>query len=226
MKTLLLITSLSLVSHHSLADIKDIDDAANTMNISQLAQYSQNTSDYEQAYAFYRLAITANISGQRKQTADSLNQAQNTLENLLGAQATADSQALLAAVYGMQIALDNNKGAEYGMKTATLLQQATELEPNNPRVSLVKAINAFYTPSVFGGGLEKAQSFASQAITLYDLPCDTICWGHAEAYTWRGLAKQEQGDLTAAMDDWQAAIDIDPQYAWAIFLLNQQAVKQ
>ncbi|GGP43545.1 tetratricopeptide repeat protein [Shewanella saliphila] len=226
MKTLLLITSLSLVSPHSFADIKDIDDAANTMNISQLAQYSQHTNDYEQAYAFYRLAITANISGQRKQTADSLNQAQSTLENLLSAQATADSQALLAAVYGMQIALDNNKGAEYGMKTAALLQQATELEPNNPRVSLVKAINAFYTPSVFGGGLEKAQSFASQAITLYDLPCDTICWGHAEAYTWRGLAKQEQGDLTGALEDWQAAIDIDPHYGWAIFLSSQQAVKQ
>ncbi|MDD8060947.1 OspD family protein [Shewanella metallivivens] len=226
MKALVLITSLSLVSHYSLADIKDIDAAANTMNINQLSQYSQNTSDYEQAYAFYRLAIIANVSGQRKQAANSLNQAQNTLENLLSAQATADSQALLAAVYGMQIALDNSKGAEFGMKTATLLQQASELEPTNPRVSLVKAINAFYTPSVFGGGLEKAQTFASQAITLYDLPCDTICWGQAEAYTWRGLAKQEQGDLTGATEDWQAAIDIEPQYGWAKFLLNQQAVKQ
>ena len=226
MKTLLLITSLSLVSHHSLADIKEIDAAANTMNMNQLAQYSQNTSDYEQAYAFYRLAITANISGQRKQAGDSLNEAQKALENLLDAQTTADSQALLAAVYGMQIALDNSKGAEYGMKTATLLQQATALEPNNPRVSLVKAINAFYTPSVFGGGLEKAQNLASQAITLYDLPCDTICWGHAEAYTWRGLAKQEQGDISGALQDWQHAIDIDPQYGWAKYLLSQQAVTQ
>ncbi|WP_350432390.1 hypothetical protein ABIS04_01615 [Shewanella sp. H8] len=226
MKTLLLITSLTLVSHSSFADISDIDAAANTMNITELSQYSENSNDYEKAYADYRLAITANIIGQRQLAADSLNNAQQTLETMLNQHTSADSQALLAAVYGMQIAFDNTKGAEYGMKTAQLLQQASELEPNNPRVNLVKAINAFYTPSTFGGGLDKAQTLASQAITQYDLPCDTICWGHAEAYTWRGLAKQEQGDLSGAMQDWQAALDIDPQYGWANFLLNQQAVKQ
>lgn len=226
MKTLLLITSLTLVSHSSFADISDIDAAANTMNITELSQYSENSNDYEKAYADYRLAITTNIMGQRQLAADSLNNAQQTLENILNQHTSADSQALLAAVYGMQIAFDNTKGAEYGMKTAQLLQQASELEPNNPRVNLVKAINAFYTPSTFGGGLDKAQTLASQAITQYDLPCDTICWGHAEAYTWRGLAKQEQGDLSGAMQDWQAALDIDPQYSWANFLLNQQAIKQ
>ncbi|QDE29781.1 tetratricopeptide repeat protein [Shewanella polaris] len=226
MKTLLLITSLTLVSHSSFADISDIDAAANTMNITELSQYSENSNDYEKAYADYRLAITANIIGQRQLAADSLNNAQQTLETMLNQHTSADSQALLAAVYGMQIAFDNTKGAEYGMKTAQLLQQASELEPNNPRVNLVKAINAFYTPSTFGGGLDKAQTLASQAITQYDLPCDTICWGHAEAYTWRGLAKQEQGDLSGAMQDWQAALDIDPQYGWANFLLNHQAVKQ
>ncbi|AZG74956.1 hypothetical protein [Shewanella livingstonensis] len=226
MKTLLLITSLTLVSQTSFANISDIDAAANTMNISELTQYSQNSSNYEKAYANYRLAITANIIGQRVIAAQSLTQAQQTLETMLDQQTSADSQALLAAVYGMQIAVDNSKGMTLGMETTQLLQQATELEPNNPRVSLVKAINAFYTPGAFGGGLDKAQTLASQAITLYDLPCDTICWGHAEAYTWRGLAKQEQGNLSGAMQDWQAAMDIDPQYGWAKFLLNQQAAKQ
>lgn len=226
MKTLLLITSLTLVSHSSFADISDIDAAANTMNVSELSQYSQNSSDYEKAYAHYRLAITANILGQRAIAAESLTHAQHTLESMLNQQNSAESQALLAAVYGMQIAFDNSKGAEYGMKTAQLLHQASELAPNNPRVSLVKAINAFYTPSTFGGGLNKAQTLASKAITQYDQPCNTICWGHAEAYTWRGLVKQEQGNLSGAMQDWQAALDVDPQYGWASFLLNQQAVKQ
>ncbi|MGI2172961.1 hypothetical protein [Shewanella ulleungensis] len=226
MKTLLLITSLTLASHSAIADISEIDNAANTMDVTQLKLLSENSHDYEHAYANYRLAVTTNITGQRHLTLKSLTQAQDTLEALLTQQTSADSQALLAAVYGMQIALDNSKGAEYGMKTALLLQQATKLEPNNPRVSLVKAINAFYTPSVFGGGINKAQTLASQAITQYEQPCDTICWGHSEAYTWRGLAKQEQGDLAGAMQDWKLALDIDPRYGWAKFLLSQQAVKQ
>ncbi|MGX9463209.1 hypothetical protein ACWXWU_18530 [Shewanella sp. A14] len=226
MKTLLLITSLTLVSQNCFADISDIDAAANTMNITELRQYSEQATDYEKAYADYRLAITANIMGQRQLAINSLNDAQQTLNTMLSQNTSADSQALLAAVYGTQIAFDNSKGVEYGMKTTQLLQQASELEPNNPRVSLVRAINAFYTPSTFGGGLDKAQTLASQAIAQYDLPCDAICWGHAEAYTWRGLAKQEQGDLSGAMQDWQAALNVDPQYGWAKFLVNLQAVKQ
>jgi tetratricopeptide (TPR) repeat protein len=226
MKTLLLITSLTLVSQTSFANINDIDAAANTLNISELTQYSENSSDYDKAYANYRLAITANIMGQRTIVAKSLTQAQQTLETILNQQTTAEPQALLAAVYGMQIAADNSNGMALGMKTAQLLQQATALEPNNPRVSLVKAINAFYTPSVFGGGLDKAQTLASQAISQFEQPCNDICWGHAEAYTWRGLAKQEQGDLKGALQDWQTAIEVDPQYGWATYLLNQQTVKQ
>jgi tetratricopeptide (TPR) repeat protein len=226
MKTLLLITSLTLVSHTSFANISDIDAAANTMNITELSQYSEQAIDYEKAYADYRLAITANIIGQRQLATDSLNNAQHTLESLLVQDPSADQQALLAAVYGMQISFDNSKGAVLGIKTAQLLQQANDLEPNNPRVSLVRAINAFYTPSVFGGGLDKSQTLATQAISQFEQPCNEICWGHAEAYTWRGLAKQEQGDLKGALQDWQTATEVDPQYGWATYLLNQQTVKQ
>jgi hypothetical protein len=53
------------------------------MNISDLTQYSQNSSDYEKANANYRLAITANIMGQRLIAAASLTQAQQTLETIL-----------------------------------------------------------------------------------------------------------------------------------------------
>jgi hypothetical protein len=77
-KTLLLITSLTLVSHTSFANISDIDAAANTMNITELSQYSEQAIDYEKAYADYRLAITANIIGQRQLATNSLNNAQQT----------------------------------------------------------------------------------------------------------------------------------------------------
>ncbi|MCT7941262.1 hypothetical protein [Shewanella holmiensis] len=226
MKTLLLVSSLIFVSYSTMASIEQIDTAANTLNIAELKQYSVNAVDYEKAYANYRLAITANIVGQIGLAAQSLNSAQLTLETILNSHANADTQALLAAVYGMQIAVDNSKGTEYGMKAATLLQQANQLEPQNPRVSLVRAINAFYTPSIMGGGLDKTTLLATQAIEQFDLPCDTFCWGHAEAYTWRGLAKQEQGDLAGAMQDWQTALTVDKQYGWANFLLNQQSTAQ
>ncbi len=220
MKLTILITTMALVSGLTHAnEIPAIDAASNTMNLTALHKLSQQTQGYDQAYANYRLAITANILGQRDTAVNALTSAQSALENLN--QADADNLALLASVYGMQIGLDSMLGASLGPKLGQALAQAQELEPYNPRVVLVEAISAFNTPVMFGGSMKKALDLSTKAIELYSNPCDDICWGHAEAYTWRGLAKQNMGDAQGAIADWLAAIEIQPDYGWASFLLQQ-----
>ncbi|WP_220488084.1 M48 family metallopeptidase [Shewanella sp. SR44-3] len=218
----------ALVSPFSLAQssasIEAIDSAANTMNVASLKQLSQGfEASYASAYANYRLAITANIMGQRNTAMQALELSQSQLEQILTTEERPEPLALLASVYGMQIAFDSSKAATLGFKIAKLLSQARALEADNPRVNLVAAISAFNTPSLFGGGMDKAISLSSQAIEYYAIPCDDICWGHAEAYTWRGLAKQELGDIAGAIADWQQALVVDTQYGWAKFLLSQQS---
>jgi tetratricopeptide (TPR) repeat protein len=198
------------------------DAAANAMDVSKLKQLSQeNTLEYATAYSHYRLAIAANILGQRSSASQALEQAQTLLEQALINDKQAETLALLANVYGMQISFDTSKGATLGMKIGQLLEQAKALDPSNPRVALVQAISAFNTPSLFGGGMDKAIRLSTQAIQYYGQPCNDICWGETEAYTWRGLAKQEYGDITGAIEDWQLAVSLDADYAWAKFLLSQ-----
>ncbi len=103
------------------------------------------------------------------------------------------------------------------------LSQAQTLEPNNPRVLLIEAISAFNTPAAYGGSMLNTIQLTSKAIDLFAEPCDNICWGHAEAYTWRGLAKQSSGDSQGAIDDWQAALSVQADYGWAHFLLKKIA---
>lgn len=224
LKSTVIAVTLTLVTSTSNADIGAIDMAANAMNLQQLKLLSEQSVDYEHAYAEYRTAITANISGQRGVAQKALNDAQSTLESVLSREDDAESMALLASVYGMQIANDPTKGQSLGMKAGNLLNQAEQLSPENPRIALVRAMSAFYTPAQYGGGMNKAEQYATDAITFYEQPCDNICWGQTEAYTWRGLAKQELGDQQQAVNDWQQAVDIDPNYAWANFLLKQQAL--
>ncbi|MDR8525492.1 tetratricopeptide repeat protein [Shewanella fidelis] len=233
MKTLLLTTSLALssalTSQLANADsIDNIDAAANQMDVNTLKSYSQQDSDYSQAYANYRLAITANIVGQPQLAVSALQDAKASLENLTASSSNADNQALLSAVYGMLIALDNSKAAVYGPKAERAIEQAKQLDATNPRVALVQAISAFNTPAMYGGSMQRAADLAGQAIELYANPCDNICWGHAEAYTWRGLAKQNLGDIDGALADWQQALAVESDYAWAQFLLKQngQPVEQ
>ena len=227
MKTLLLASSFLLISTHSFAatpsntSITNVDAASNAMNLTQLQQLSGSTQDYDKAYANYRLAISANVMGQKTLASSALSAAQTTLEALETSQANAESLALLSSVYGMQIALDNSKGATLGMKSAKAIASAEQLEPQNPRVALVKAIAAYNTPAIFGGSMQNAKTLATTAIERFAQPCDNICWGEAEAYTWRGLAKQELGDSQGAIEDWQQAIKVQADYGWAKFLLQQ-----
>lgn len=227
MKTLLLASSFLLISTHSFAatpsntNITNVDAASNAMNLTQLQQLSGSTQDYDKAYANYRLAISANVMGQKTLASSALSAAQTTLEALETSQANAESLALLSSVYGMQIALDNSKGATLGMKSAKAIAGAEQLEPQNPRVALVKAIAAYNTPAIFGGSMQNAKTLATTAIERFAQPCDNICWGEAEAYTWRGLAKQELGDSQGAIEDWQQAIKVQADYGWAKFLLQQ-----
>ena len=227
MKTLLLASSFMLISTHTFAatpsntNITNVDAASNAMNLTQLQQLSGSTQDYDKAYANYRLAISANVMGQKTLASSALSAAQTTLEALETSQANAESLALLSSVYGMQIALDNSKGATLGMKSAKAIASAEQLEPQNPRVALVKAIAAYNTPAIFGGSMQNAKTLATTAIERFAQPCDNICWGEAEAYTWRGLAKQELGDSQGAIEDWQQAIKVQADYGWAKFLLQQ-----
>ncbi|MCP3129501.1 hypothetical protein [Shewanella sp. KJ2020] len=226
MKALLLISSLTLIAAPALAavsnaNITHIDAAANSMNIAKLQQLSASTQDYDQAYANYRLAISANVMGQKSLAGSALTAAQATLETLQDSQGNAESLALLSSVYGMQIALDTTKGAVLGFKSAKAIASAEQLEPQNPRVALVKAIAAYNTPALFGGSMQNAKTLASTAIERFTAPCDNICWGEAEAYTWRGLAKQELGDNQGAIEDWQQALKVQADYGWAKFLLQQ-----
>jgi len=219
MKAAILITTIALFSQTAHAnDIPAIDSASNAMNLTALQGLSQQTQGYENAYTNYRLAITANILGQQPLAKSALSEAQLTLEEL---SEEAETLALLASVYGMQIGIDNSRGASLGPKLSQALTQAEALSPDNPRVALVKALSAFNTPVTFGGSMKKAIDLSSKAIALYSEPCNEVCWGHAEAYTWRGLAKQNSGDTQGALADWQSAIEIQPDYSWANFLLKQ-----
>ncbi|WP_076538086.1 tetratricopeptide repeat protein [Shewanella sp. UCD-KL21] len=222
-KSTVMAVTLTFASSTSHADISAIDMAANAMNLQQLKAISEQSVDYEHAYALYRTAITANISSQPRVVNAALNDAQSTLETVLSREDDAESMALLASVYGMQIANDPSKGQSLGMKASDLLAQAEQLSPENPRIALVRAMSAFYTPAQYGGGMDKAEQYATDAIRFYERPCVDICWGQTEAYTWRGLAKQELGRQQEAIVDWQHAVEIAPNYAWANFLLKQQA---
>ncbi|MBL7826036.1 MAG: hypothetical protein JNJ57_05355 [Saprospiraceae bacterium] len=58
-------------------------------------------------------------------------------------------------------------GAIYGPKSAMTLQKAAQLDPNNPRPPYLLGQNIYFTPEMWGGGMDNAKPHLEKARTLF-----------------------------------------------------------
>ncbi len=72
-----------------------------------------------------------------------------------------------------------------GMKAMEELQKAETLDPNNPRVALIKAEDTYFTPEQYGGSKEKGLQQFKEALEKFETfkPKTSLDpnWGKAEA---------------------------------------------
>lgn len=221
----LAVSQLAPAAEPAVNQLAAIDRASQQLDVQALQQFSQQAQDdYQFAYAQYRLAVTASVRADEAVLKPALTAAADRLEQLVASEPApglkAEALALLALTRGMQAGYYPFKGMYYGQKSGKAMDAATALQPQNPRVTLAAAILAYQTPSLFGGDKKAALQHANAAINGFAAPCQNICWGEAEAYVWRGLAKKEAGDLAGAKADWQQALQLAPDYGWAKQLLQ------
>jgi len=224
----LVLTSSLLLSVNAQADqqtITAIENASMTLNLSELVSIKKNSQGYDQALANYRLGLNYSFVQQQEKAIAALATATEQLTQLVKIDSQdSESWALLAQVYGLRIAYQPMKGVEFGPKSATALTQAKNISPNNPRVLLVQGVSKYNTPAMFGGSKHAALKALSSAIEQYaNDQHSEFHWGHAEAYTWRGLTQLELGNKDKALADWAKAVEISPNYGWAKSLLSKNS---
>lgn len=202
------------------SQINAIEKAAMQLDTLSLVSLTEQTSRYDQAFAYYRLAISQNLTAETKSAIESLNKAIATLEAHTEINADdGEAWALLAQSYGLKIGFEPIKGAYYGPKAGFAMKKAFEFAPDSPRTHLVQAVSDYNTPVMFGGSKSAALKALNTAIELFQSDTGDNQWGHAEAYVWRGLTHMSQDNAQLAKQDWQQAIDIAPDYGWAQMLL-------
>ena len=133
----------------------------------------------------------------------------------------AESHALLASVYGMQI--DSAwKGMTLGRRASRASARALELAPGNPRVLLQDGVRKLYTPGMFGGGADRAEAMLYRALAAFrteppDRPWPR--WGLIDTYAWLGQISVEREDFDAARRYYEQALDVEPGFAWVRYAL-------
>jgi tetratricopeptide (TPR) repeat protein len=134
-----------------------------------------------------------------------------------------ETHALIASATGSMIGDSMLRGMRFGMKANAAEDHAVELGANNPRVLLLRAVSAWYKPSAFGGGEDKARDLLQQALRAFaaDAPQRPLpAWGQAEAYAWLGQMEGKAGKRDAARAAYDKALSLAPDYAWVKYVLK------
>ena len=81
----------------------------------------------------------------------------------------AELVALMGSYYPAMLVLYPMRAPVYGPKAGKLLAKARALDPSNPRAASLLGQNTFYTPSMWGGGAERARPDLQAAVDLFEL---------------------------------------------------------
>lgn len=142
----------------------------------------------------------------------------------------ADAWALLTGIYGQRMGLNPMQAMSLGSNADEAMSRARELAPENPRVWIISGTQDYFTPSMFGGDKERALEKFKKAARLAEQESvdDPLMpnWGHAEAYTWIGIAHMEAERYEQAQTAFQTALEINPDYGWVKHALLPRAEKQ
>jgi len=100
-----------------------------------------------------------------------------------------ENYVLQGLIHSMRIT-NPMRGMKYSGLSNEALEKAEKLNPENPRTWLCKAQNIYHTPSMFGGGGEKAKPVFEKAAKLFDTfePKSALWPGWGEETTMSQLA--------------------------------------
>ena len=170
-------------------------------------------------YALYRLAARHGCDEEAEPGCvwKLLERAESALETSIHRGPRAETHALLASVYGLMIGENNALGASLGQQIDAVQAEALALDPENPRVWLLRGIGDFFTPEAFGGGVEPAIAALERSARAFETdppqPPEPR-WGRADVHVWLGQAYAAKGDVAEARAHYERVLELEPANAW------------
>ena len=170
-------------------------------------------------YALYRRSNLMSATAKPDEMKPVLEEADRALDESSKHLAWAETFALRASVMGQMISVNPGPitAMRLGPRSDAAMERAVELGPNNPRVYLLRGVGNIFKPSLFGGGVDKAERDIKKAIGLFatDKPQPPApSWGHSEAWAWLGQVHVKQERFDDARAAYMKALEIEPQNGW------------
>lgn len=213
-----------------------LDDGTNRRDIDQLLdaraifeQILENDSLPTLAH-YYAASVSSDIantltdrkeSGGRREIRAHINYAIDHLETAVEMDETfAEGWVLLSTSYAHKISVNPLNAVSLRRKYNRAMSRAIELEPDNPRIVLLKGIMDYNIPGILGGDKERAIAGLNRAASIFleEIVENPVMpsWGHDHAHARLGIAYMDQGELEMARSSFERALEINPDFGWVI----------
>ena len=182
-------------------------------------------AEYYMAYAEYKLLLIGMTNNDKSAFGDYYSRAIAHAKNLSAEKEyKSEAYALLAAIYMMKLATDHAEGPSLAPKIHGLLDEAQQVNPNNPRVHIVRGHMLKNTPEFFGGSLKGAIKEFEYSISLFenntDVDSETFpAWGYLESIVEIGNIYSSLKDYKAAKKAYEKALEVAPDYGYVKYKL-------
>jgi hypothetical protein len=110
-----------------------------------------------------------------------------------------ETYVMRAYIANARLSVDpQNRWMKYGKDFSANLDEAKDLNPDNPRIYFLQGVSKFYTPKAFGGGKKAAKPYLDKAAPLFEKNDRTDIfkpyWGQWYNNYLLGQCKQEDKD--------------------------------
>lgn len=149
-------------------------------------------------YAAFSLGVASFQEPHKDNKDPMLDEADKYYAKIANMDSTNDEVNVLGALLA-QARLSVNpmsRHGKYGEIVNKYLAKAASINPNNPRIYYLKGNTFFYTPALFGGGVNKAQPLYQKADSLFAFDSKDIMkphWGKAVDESQLKLCKEKTG---------------------------------
>jgi tetratricopeptide (TPR) repeat protein len=156
-----------------------------------------------------------------------LDAAIGNLEAIKTAQA-AEAKALLASVYGLQLAYSPWKGMFLGPKSSSLMERALKENPTSPLIWKLYGNSKYHTPEAYGGNVDEAIEAYEKAIRLYetDSAKKQNNWFYIDTMAFLGQAYVRKEQSHQAVVVYEKAMAAEPLFGWIKYSLLPAAKKK
>ncbi|OGU16065.1 MAG: hypothetical protein A2X61_13200 [Ignavibacteria bacterium GWB2_35_12] len=134
---------------------------------------------------------------------------------------SAEVMSLISAAYGKKSALSPVASIYYGIKAKKYIEDAYELEKDNPKLLLVAATHLMHTPESFGGSKTKARTLLLKCLELNKNKVEKdeylINWAEdAEICAYLGQLEVLNENKDKAWTYIQKALKFEPEYGFVL----------